>query len=186
MNLATKMNANDKKAGNPGKSTGKLVRATGVHRNCAKSPHFWRQKYKGNLTNRIGRTMVHQYPEEKSLQKSTFLATKMDSSDKKTGRSRKSGLAQVCITGICRNCAKSPQFWRQKYKGILDDHIQQITIFRYLKKKLFRKSTFLATKMSVNDKNQGNPSKSARHLSCSIGVHQNCSKSPHFRRQKYR
>jgi len=90
---ATKMNANDKKAKSPSKSAGKRVCATGVHRNCAKSPRFWRQKYKGNFTNRIGRTMVHQYPEGKLLQKSMFLATKMDSNDKKTGSPRKSGLA---------------------------------------------------------------------------------------------
>ena len=110
----------------------------------------------------------------------------MDPNDKKTGSPRKSGLVQVCTTGIYLNCAKSPRFWRQKYKGNLNDHIQWITIFRYLKKKLLRKSTFLATKMSVNDKNQGNPSKSARHLACSADVHRNCSKSPHFRRQNYR
>ena len=51
ISISTKINANDKTHENPDKSVWSMAHIANLYRNCSKSPHFWRQKYRWNYVN---------------------------------------------------------------------------------------------------------------------------------------
>ena len=80
--------------------------------------------------------MVYRYRKKELLQKSAFLATKMNTNDKTHENPDKTVWSMAHIANLYRNCSESPRFRRQKYRQNLPAHIEQTMVYRYRKKEL--------------------------------------------------
>ena len=156
-----------------------------VRKNCSKSPRFWRQKW--TQTIKLTKIPIKPYGQWPISRTSIGIAPKVHVfGDKNTGRIYRATSNKLWYIDIARkNCAKSPRFWRQKWTQTIKH--TKIPINPYGQWPVSRTTIGIAPKVHIfSDKNIGGimPIESDGLWYTSI-LRKNCSKSPHFQRQKW-